>query len=75
MSGFLSVMQGCVMSPVLLNVYMDGVVRSVNATGVFGRDLKLMVRMDGRFEINQLLFADDTALVADSEEKLCGVIS
>ena len=22
----------------------------------------------GRFEINQLLFADDTALVADSEE-------
>ena len=25
----------------------------------------------GRFEIYQLLFADDTALVADSEEKLC----
>ena len=24
----------------------------------------------GRFEINQLIFADDTALVADSEEKL-----
>ena len=24
----------------------------------------------GRFEINQLLFADDTALVADSDEKL-----
>ena len=24
----------------------------------------------GRFEINQLLFADDTSLVADSEEKL-----
>ena len=29
----------------------------------------------GRFEINQLLFADDTALVADSEEKLCRVVS
>ena len=28
----------------------------------------------GRFEINQLLFAD-TALVADSEEKLCGLVS
>ena len=27
--------------------------------------------MHGRFEINQLLFTDDTALVADSEEKLC----
>ena len=28
-----------------------------------------------RFEINQLLFADDTALVADSEEKLCRLVS
>ena len=29
----------------------------------------------GRFEINQLLFADDTALVADLEEKLCRLVS
>ena len=29
----------------------------------------------GRFEINQLLFADDTALVADSEDKLCRLVS
>ena len=29
----------------------------------------------GRFEINLLLFADDTALVADSEEKLCRLVS
>ena len=28
-----------------------------------------------RFEINQLLFADDTALMADSEEKLCRLVS
>ena len=28
----------------------------------------------GRFEINQLLFADDTAIVADSEEKLCRLV-
>ena len=28
-----------------------------------------------RFEINQLLFADDTALVADSEEKLGILVS
>ena len=27
-----------------------------------------------RFEINQLLFADDTALVADSEDKLCRLV-
>ena len=29
----------------------------------------------GRFQINQLLFADEKALVADSEEKLCGFVS
>ena len=29
----------------------------------------------GRFELNQLLCADVTALVADSEEKLCGLVS
>ena len=28
----------------------------------------------GRFTINQLLFADDTLLVADSEEKLCRLV-
>ena len=29
----------------------------------------------GRFGVNQLLFADDTALVADSENKLCRLVS
>ena len=29
----------------------------------------------GRFEINLLLFADDTALVADSQEKLYRLVS
>ena len=29
----------------------------------------------GRFEISQSLFTDDTALVADSEEKLCRLVS
>ena len=29
----------------------------------------------GRFEINQLLFAADTPLVANSEEKLCRLVS
>ena len=30
---------------------------------------------NGRFEINQLLFVDDTTLLADSEEKLCKLVS
>ena len=34
----------------------------------------LMSANSGRFEINQLLFVDDTALVADSE-KLCRLVN
>ena len=66
--------QGCVMSPWLFNVYMDGVVREVNVR-VLGKGLELLSANGGRFEINQLLFADDTALVADSEENLCRLVS
>ena len=62
------------MSPWLINVYMDGVVRGVNVR-VLGKRLELLSVNGGRFEINQLLFADDTALVADSEEKLCRLVS
>ena len=42
---------------------------------VLPKGLGLLRANGGRFEINQLLFADDTALVADSEEKLCGLVS
>ena len=41
---------------------------------VLGKGLELLSANGGRFEINQLLFADDTALVADSEEKLCRLV-
>ena len=61
---------GCVMSPWLFNVYMDGVVREVNVR-VLGKGLELLSANGGRFEINQLLFANDAALVADSDGKLC----
>ena len=46
--------QGCVMSPWLFNLYMDGVVRAVNAR-VFGKGLELRSVNDSRFEINQLI--------------------
>ena len=52
---------------------MDGVVREVNVR-VLGKGVELLSANSGRFEINQLLFADDTALVADSE-KLCRLVS
>ena len=58
------------MSPWLFNVYMDDVVQEVNVR-FLGKGLELLSANGGRFDLNQLLFADDTALVADSEEKLC----
>ena len=42
---------------------------------VIGKGLELLSVNGDRFEINQLLFADDTALVADSEEKLCRLVT
>ena len=53
---------------------MAGVVREVNAR-VLAKRLELLSVNGGRFEINQLLFVDDTALVADSEKKLCILVS
>ena len=53
---------------------MDGVVREVNVR-VLGKGLELLSANGSGFEINQLLVADDTALVADLEEKLCRLVS
>ena len=53
---------------------MDGLVREVNVR-VLGKGLELLSANGGRFEISQLLFADDTAPVADSEDKLCRLVS
>ena len=65
--------QGRVMSPWLFNVYIYGAVLEVNVR-VLGKGLELLGANCGRFEINQLLFADYTALVAESEEKLCRLV-
>ena len=48
--------------------------REVNVR-VLGKGLELLSANGGRFEINPLLFADYTGLVADSEEKLCRLLS
>ena len=49
-------------------------VREVNVR-VLGKGLELLHTNGGRFELNQRLFTYDTALVADSEEKLCRLVS
>ena len=62
------------MSPWLFNLYIDGVVREVKAR-VLGRGLKLVNGNDNGWELNQLLFADDAVVVADSERKLCQLVT
>ena len=62
------------MCPWFFNVIIIGVVRQVNAR-VLRRRLELMSANEGMININQLLFAAYTALVADSEEKLCRQMS
>ncbi|KAK7082095.1 hypothetical protein SK128_028408 [Halocaridina rubra] len=42
---------------------------------VHGRGLRMVDWDDNEWELNQLLFADDTVVVADSEEKLCQLVS
>ena len=66
--------QGCVMSPRLFNLYMDGVVREVNAR-VLGRGLKVVDGNDNEWELSQLLFADDIVVVADFERKLYQLVT
>ena len=66
--------QGCVMSPWLFNLDIDEVVREVN-TRVLGRGLKLVDGNDNEWELNQLLFADGSVVVADSERKLCQLVT
>ena len=52
---------------------MNGAVREVNGR-MLGKGLEVLHENGGRFEINKLLFADDTALLADNE-KLCPRVS
>ncbi len=50
------VRQGCVMSPWLVNLYMDGVMREIKAKVV---DDGVGMCVGGRWVMNTLLFADD----------------
>ena len=42
---------------------------------MLGRGLKLVDGNDNEWELNQLLFTDDNVVVADSERKLCQLVT
>ena len=62
------VRQGCVMSPWLFNLYMDGVIREMKAK-VDGGGVEMCVN-DDKWMLNTILFADDTVLIAENEKDL-----
>ena len=57
-----------------VNVAYEMLVREVNVR-VLGKWLDLLSANGGSFQIKQRLYANDTALVADLEEKLCRLVS
>ncbi|KAK3893161.1 hypothetical protein Pcinc_003002 [Petrolisthes cinctipes] len=64
--------QGCVMSPWLFNIYMDGCMREVKAK-VNGLGVKLRLN-EANWSLVASLFADDTVLMAESERNLQRVV-
>ena len=58
------VCQGCILSPCLFNLYAEYIMRN---TGL--EEAQAGIKIAGR-NINNLRYADDTALMAESEEEL-----
>ena len=56
--------QGCVLSPCLINLYVEYVMRNARLDKA-----QAGIKIDGR-NINNLRYADGTTLMADSEEEL-----
>src|SRR5678816_1628876 len=66
------VRQGCVMSPWLFNLYMDGVMKEFEV-GMAGNGVRMMENRD-EWRVPYLLYADDLVLCGESEESLRGLV-
>ena len=62
------VQQGCLLSPSLFNPHTEHIMRNV-----WLGELQTGIKTGGR-NINNLRYADDTTLMAESEEKLKGLL-
>ena len=58
------VRQGCILSPCLFNLYADYIMRNTRLD-----EAQTGIKIAGR-NINNLRYADDTTLMAESEEEL-----
>ena len=59
-----AVHQGCILSPCLFNLYVQYIIRNAGL-----EEAQTGVKIAGR-DINNLTYADDTTLMAESEEEL-----
>ena len=62
------VRQGCILSPCLLNLYAEYIMRNAGL-----EEAQAGIKNSGR-NINNLRYADDTTLMAESEEELKGLL-
>ena len=58
------VRQGCILSPCLFNLYAEYIMRNAGL-----EEAQAVIKIAGR-DINNLRYADDTTLMAESEEEL-----
>ena len=59
------VRQGCLLSPCLFNLYAEHIMRNARLD-----ELQAGIKRGGRTTLNNFRYADDTTLMADSEEEL-----
>ena len=59
-----NIRQGCILSPCLFNLYAEYIMRNAGL-----EETQAGIKIAGR-NINNLRYADDTALIAESEEEL-----
>ena len=62
------VRQGCLLSPCLFNLYAERIMRNAGPD-----ELQAGIKI-GRRSINNLRYADDTILMAESEEELKSIL-
>ena len=62
------VQQGCILSPCLFNLYAEYIMRNAEL-----EEAQAEIKIAGR-NINNLRYADDTTLIAESEEELKGLL-
>ena len=60
----IEVHQGCILSPCLFNFYAEYIIRNAGL-----KEAQQWIKIDGK-NINHLRYADDTTLMAESEEEL-----